>query len=154
MKLSYLGHMAISRIDFWSFIIELVTRNPAMGIPALEDGLFANLLLFDYLYYIFVFGLSASNHLFIFDLSEPAHMFSNAFLPPGETNSEHPRWSILNGFQTVYVSTTCMRISKAWTHTRWICLANKHRIRPQDRRHRHGTDLSTVFDMRICIRCS
>ena len=31
-----------------------------MGIPALEDGLFANLLIFDYLYYIFVFGLSAS----------------------------------------------------------------------------------------------
>ena len=27
-----------------------------MGIPALEDGLFANLLIFDYLYYIFLFG--------------------------------------------------------------------------------------------------
>ena len=27
-----------------------------MGIPALDDGLFANLLFFDYLYYIFVFG--------------------------------------------------------------------------------------------------
>ena len=27
-----------------------------MGIPALEDGLFANLLIFDYLYYIFVIG--------------------------------------------------------------------------------------------------
>ena len=44
--------MAISRADFWSLIIELVTRNPNLGIPALEDGLFANLLIFDYLYYI------------------------------------------------------------------------------------------------------
>ena len=35
--------------DFCSFISELVTRNPTMGIPALEDGLFANLLIFDYL---------------------------------------------------------------------------------------------------------
>ena len=43
--------MAISRADFWSFITELVTRNPNLGIPALEDGLFANLLIFDYLYY-------------------------------------------------------------------------------------------------------
>ena len=48
--------MAISRADFWSFINELVTRNPNLGIPALEDGLFANLLIFDYLYYILVFG--------------------------------------------------------------------------------------------------
>ena len=48
--------MAISRADFWSFITELVTRNPNLGIPALEDGLFANLLIFDYLYYIFLFG--------------------------------------------------------------------------------------------------
>ena len=42
--------MAISRDDFWSFvIIELVTRNPTMGIPGLEDGLFVILLIFDYL---------------------------------------------------------------------------------------------------------
>ena len=33
---------------------ELVTRNPNLGIPALEDGLFANWLIFDYLYYSFV----------------------------------------------------------------------------------------------------
>ncbi len=46
--------MAISRADFLCFIIELVTRNPAMGIPALEDGLFANSLIFNYLYYIFL----------------------------------------------------------------------------------------------------
>ena len=46
--------MAISRGDFWSFIIELVTRNPTMGIPALADGLFANLLISDYLYMCFV----------------------------------------------------------------------------------------------------
>ena len=45
--------MAISFADFGSFITELVTRNPTMGIPALEDGLFANLWIFDYLYYIF-----------------------------------------------------------------------------------------------------
>ena len=48
--------MAISRADFWSFITELVTRNPDLGIPALEDGLFTNLLIFDYLYYILLFG--------------------------------------------------------------------------------------------------
>ena len=42
--------MAISRPDFWSLIIELVARNLNLGIPALEDGLFANLLIFDYLY--------------------------------------------------------------------------------------------------------
>ena len=40
--------MAISRTDFWFFIIELVTRNPNMGIPALDDGLFVNLLIFNY----------------------------------------------------------------------------------------------------------
>ena len=45
--------MAISRAGFWCFIFELVTRNPNLGIPALEDGLFANLLISDYLYYIF-----------------------------------------------------------------------------------------------------
>ena len=48
--------MAISRADFWCFIIELVTTNPNLGIPALEDGLFANLSIFDYLCYIFLFG--------------------------------------------------------------------------------------------------
>ena len=42
--------MPISRVDFGSFIIELVTRNPNLGIPALEDGFFANLLIFNYLY--------------------------------------------------------------------------------------------------------
>ena len=46
--------MTISNVDFWSFINELGTRNPNLGIPALEDGLFANLLIFNYLYYIFV----------------------------------------------------------------------------------------------------
>ena len=39
------GH--ISRSHFWFLIIELVTRNPNLGILALEDGLFANLLIFD-----------------------------------------------------------------------------------------------------------
>ena len=46
--------MTISRADFGSFINELVTRNPNLGIPALEDRLFANSLIFDYLYYIFL----------------------------------------------------------------------------------------------------
>ena len=41
--------MAISRADFWSLITELVTRNPTMGIPALGDGLFANLFILNYL---------------------------------------------------------------------------------------------------------
>ena len=41
--------MAISMDDVWSFITELLDRNPNLGIPALEDGLFANLLIFDYL---------------------------------------------------------------------------------------------------------
>ena len=48
--------MTISKADFWYLITELVTRNSSLGIPALEDGLFANFLIFDYLYYIFVFG--------------------------------------------------------------------------------------------------
>ena len=42
--------MAMSRADFWSFIIDFVTRNPNLGIPALEDRLFANSLIFDYFY--------------------------------------------------------------------------------------------------------
>ena len=45
--------MAISSVDFGFFISELATKNPNLGIPALEDGLFSNLLIFDYLYYIF-----------------------------------------------------------------------------------------------------
>ena len=53
--------MAISRADLLSFITELVTRNPTKGIPALEGGLFANLLIFNYLYYIFVFGKGKGN---------------------------------------------------------------------------------------------
>ena len=48
--------MAISSADFRSFITEIVTRNPNLGIPALENGLFANLLIFDYLYYTFLCG--------------------------------------------------------------------------------------------------
>ena len=42
--------MAISKAAFWSFINELVTRNPNLGIPPLEDddGLFVNLLIFNY----------------------------------------------------------------------------------------------------------
>ena len=51
MKFSELGHVTISKFVFWSFIIGLVTRNPNLGIPALEEGLFANSLIFDYLYY-------------------------------------------------------------------------------------------------------
>ena len=50
MKFSYLGRMAISRADFWSSIIAMCMRNRTMGIPALEDGLFVNLLIFDYLH--------------------------------------------------------------------------------------------------------
>ena len=38
--------MAISM----AVITELVTRDPTTGLPALEDGLFASLLIFDYLY--------------------------------------------------------------------------------------------------------
>ena len=45
--------MTISKPDFWSFITELVASNQKLGIPALEDALFANLLIFEYLYYIF-----------------------------------------------------------------------------------------------------
>ena len=46
----------ISKAGLLSFIAELVTRNPNLGIPAQEDGLFTNLLTFHYLHYIFVFG--------------------------------------------------------------------------------------------------
>ena len=48
MKFCENGHMAISRVDFWSFINELCMRSPNLGIPALEDGLFVNLSIFDY----------------------------------------------------------------------------------------------------------
>ena len=44
--------MTIYKADFWFCITELVARNPNLGIPALEDGLFAKLLIFEYLYYI------------------------------------------------------------------------------------------------------
>ena len=47
MKFSENGHMAISSADLLYFITELVTRNPNLGIPTLEDGLFANLLIVD-----------------------------------------------------------------------------------------------------------
>ena len=40
------GHL---QADFLLFIIELDTRNPNLGIPALEDGLFANSLILNYL---------------------------------------------------------------------------------------------------------
>ena len=71
--------MAISRADFWFFITELVTRNPNLGIPALEDGLFANLLIFDYLYYIFVFGfVSVEDELLRSSRSDPI----NRIIPP------------------------------------------------------------------------
>ena len=56
--------MAISRADFWFFIIELVTRNTNLGIPALEDGLYANVLIFDYLhvslYMCLLFSISSA----------------------------------------------------------------------------------------------
>ena len=49
-KLFLNAYMAIYRTDFWSFIIEFTTRNPNLGLPALEDGLFANSLIFEYIY--------------------------------------------------------------------------------------------------------
>ena len=50
MKFSYLGPQAISTVDFWYFITAMSMRNRTMGILALEDGLFVNLWIFDYLY--------------------------------------------------------------------------------------------------------
>ena len=50
MKFSYLEPQTISRDDFWFFIIAMCMRNRTMGIPALEDGPFVNLLIFDYLH--------------------------------------------------------------------------------------------------------
>ena len=47
--------MAISSGDSWFFITELVTRNLNLGIPALEDRLFANL--FFLIIYIIYFEL-------------------------------------------------------------------------------------------------
>ena len=46
----YFERMAISRADFWFFISAMCMRNRTMGVPALEDGLFVNLLIFDYLH--------------------------------------------------------------------------------------------------------
>ena len=40
----------VSRADFWSFIITMRMRNRTMGIPALEDGVFVNLFICNYLY--------------------------------------------------------------------------------------------------------
>ena len=48
MKFSLNDHMAISGADFWCSIIELVTRNPNLGIPALEDWAFCKLVDFRY----------------------------------------------------------------------------------------------------------
>ena len=48
MKFSQITYVAICRADFWSFINEIVTRNPNLGRPALEDGLFVNLLIFNF----------------------------------------------------------------------------------------------------------
>ena len=49
--------MAISRADLGSVITAMCMRNRTMGIPALEDGLFVNLLIFDYLFYILRLGV-------------------------------------------------------------------------------------------------
>ena len=42
--------MAVSKADFWFCITAMSIGNRTMGIPALEDGLFVNLLIFDYLH--------------------------------------------------------------------------------------------------------
>ena len=42
--------MAISRVDFSFLISAMIARNPTMGILALEDGLFVNLFILNYLY--------------------------------------------------------------------------------------------------------
>ena len=42
--------MAISKVVFWFFINAMCMINRAMDVPALEDVLFVNLLIFDYLY--------------------------------------------------------------------------------------------------------
>ena len=57
--------MATSSDDLWYFITELVPINPNLGIPALEDGLFANLLIFDYIYhtYILIYERNSFNSL-------------------------------------------------------------------------------------------
>ena len=60
--------MAISRVDFWCFINELVTRNPNLGIATLEDGLFANLL---------IFGLYPSGIFFLKQRSEKFGVFTS-----------------------------------------------------------------------------
>ena len=48
MFFSFFGFMAISRVVFWFFISAMCMINRTMGILALGDGLFANLLIFDY----------------------------------------------------------------------------------------------------------
>ena len=50
MTFIYFGRMAISRVEFWSFITAMCMINRTVSIPTLEDGLFVNLLSFDYLY--------------------------------------------------------------------------------------------------------
>ena len=41
--------MTISKGDFESLIIELVTKNPTMGIPPLEDGSFCEVVDFQFM---------------------------------------------------------------------------------------------------------
>ena len=49
MEFSNLGFQAMSRADFWFFIIAMYMTNRTMGIPPLEGRLFVNLLIFAYL---------------------------------------------------------------------------------------------------------
>ena len=66
--------MAISRHDCWSFITELVTRNPNLGIAALEDGLFVNMLIFNYFRAAFDVRLNRSSCVSgAFELVRVAH---------------------------------------------------------------------------------
>ena len=52
--------MAISKADLSPFITELVTRNPNLGIPALEDGLSSNLLILFMIFEFLKVGLMRS----------------------------------------------------------------------------------------------
>ena len=109
--------MGISRADFGSFICEQVTRNPTMGIPALQDILFANLLIFDYLHYIFVFGKGREGNgkgKGKASLQEFRHVWTNLFDEIGRV------WTSFDEFRRVSTSLDEFRrvpneIRRVWT---------------------------------------
>ena len=63
MKFCYFGRMAMSIIDCGSFIAAMCMRSRTMRIPAVEDWLYENLLIFEYFWYALPLGSKESKEL-------------------------------------------------------------------------------------------